>query len=171
MCPGLARCPTLCVQTSPALAPSAVISEASAKRVLMARTAVRGATVGRMDAGLGDFRRGLIVVGSPPFAHAQASPGVVPLGTRPRTSVESSNPVTICSCPGALTAKRSPPRARTSTGEPSIQRKGPAAPFSQGSGSRSGMARPAYPPAGDTSGRHVGEPRPRALDIHGVGTR
>jgi hypothetical protein len=38
-----------------------------------------------------------------------------------------------------------------------IHRKGPAAPLSHGSGSRSGMARSACRAAGDTSLRHVGE--------------
>jgi hypothetical protein len=42
-----------------------------------------------------------------------------------------------------------------STGEPSIHRKGLAAPLCQGSGSRSGMAPAAYPAAGDTSGRNA----------------
>jgi hypothetical protein len=53
--------------------------------------------------------------------------------------------VTSCSCPGAPTTNRSPPSAHTSTGEPSIHRKGPAAPLSHGSGLRSGMRRAAYP--------------------------
>ena len=54
----------------------------------------------------------------------------------------SSYPVTICSCPAAVILTRSSPSAKTSTlpCAVSIHRNGAAAPLSQGSGLRSGMA-------------------------------
>src|SRR5262249_12893808 len=59
---------------------------------------------------------------------------------------------------GAEGLKRSSPGAHTSTGEPSIQGRGsvPLRLSPTARARRSGMARSAYPAAGDTSSRHVG---------------
>jgi hypothetical protein len=78
----------------------------------------------------------------------------VPSLPAPRTPRARANAPTFepgggrAKVPGCSTARISTlPRAV------SIHRNGAAAPLSHGSGLRSGMARPAYPAAGDTSGR------------------